>query len=656
MLAAAAEAARKAGDKNEECRHRNSLGLTLIVQGNYGSAKQEGEKALRLADNVGDPALAVTALYVQARSVEALGRYREAIRLFEQSAKREKESGLVLWRWESLFGIGRCYEHMGSAKGTSGGQSNLYLLRATRSYESALEAVEVQREALTQEEHKAFYSEDKAELYESLVRLCLARNRYIEAAAFAERCKGMAFFERFGERTLARKKSRLEQRRDQLTQALAALKARKPIPNELRDLVNDVSQVTAKIRAPSMGIPIAIEACNRSLRRLNRVDWRKVKNPYYLAVTTLKPKSIVLEYYLGKNLACGFLLSREGVKAVKLTETPKTIADKIREFRRRAVDSLTAEKLRDDSYRAPLRDLYAALIQPFEKELSEAEMVYFVPHSMLHHLPFHALIDSNGKYLVEKVSLAYVPSINVLRHCRESNMRNRDSLLAVANPKTGWEPLPATEREAAAVSAMFDQKEVFTGAGATEKLVKEKAAQFDVLTFPTHGELVKDNPTKSNLRFTPGDGEDGKWTVKEIFETDLRANLVALSACETGLARGYRGEEALRADDFVGLTRAFMYAGVPSVLGSLWKVADDSAVALMTAFFKNWKEKGMDKAEALRQAQLAMIRGELKLGMVVRGPGGVGQIDAEQVQQQMPTNLGRHPYFWAPFLLIGDYK
>ena len=246
-------------------------------------------------------------------------------------------------------------------------------------------------------------------------------------------------------------------------------------------------------------------------------------------------------------------------------------------------------------------------------------------------------------------------------------MGNKKSLLAVANPQTEWDPLPATEREAEAVSRLFgDNAEVAKREQATERLVKETAARYDVLTFPTHGEMVSHDPTKSNLRFTPGEGEDGKWTVEEIFDIDLQANLVVLSACETGLAGGYAGRHTdlaggqaaklPQADDFVGLTRAFMYAGAPSVVGSLWKVADNSAVALMTAFFTNWKQKGMDKAEALREAQLAMINGELKLGKVVRGMGGVAKIDAKKVEAETGTSLGRHPYFWAPFVLIGDYK
>ena len=74
------------------------------------------------------------------------------------------------------------------------------------------------------------------------------------------------------------------------------------------------------------------------------------------------------------------------------------------------------------------------------------------------------------------------------------------------------------------------------------------------------------------------------------------------------------------------------------------------------AFFRNWKVKGMDKAEALREAQLAMINGDIKLGMVVRGAGGMATVDAGKVQAETGQSLGRHPYFWAPFVLIGDYK
>ena len=657
LVKQAVRIAQKVGDQKAECSHRVVLAFVLIAEG----AHEEARKEARLADDIARrkdmPRERTASLYALASSYAATGEHRTAIKHYEESLATEAAAGVVGWRWECLFGIGACHERMAALPEASESQRKLSLAKALARYGKALEATEKVRGALVQEEHKAFFSGDKSELYESLIRVCLARGRDLDAAAYAERCKGMAFFERLSPKAIERKKVRLAERKMRLSDATAAVQQGRPAPEAIRDLAIRVfGRWPDSQQAQLVVLRMAQAACDRGIRRLEGEGQSKVMNPSMLVLKTLSEKSVAIEYYLGRELSCAFLLGRRGTKASRLSTSSADIAAIIDAFRKRGVEALSGAKLRDDSYREPLAKLYTILIKPFEKELADADMLYIVPHAVLHYLPFQALIDEEGKYLIESVTVAYVPSLNVLRHCREANMGNKGSLLAVANPRTGWDPLPATEREADAVAALFKGKaEVVKREQATEKLVKERAAQFDVLTFPTHGEMVWQDPTKSNLRFTPGDGEDGKWTVEEIFEMDLKANLVTLSACETGLAGGYAGKLP-EADDFVGLTRAFMYAGVPSVVGSLWKVADDSAVALMTTFFRNWKEKGMHKAEALQQAQLAMIRGEVPLGMVVRGLGGVAQVDAGKVQAEMETNLGRHPYFWAPFVLIGDYK
>ena len=661
VVASLREAVRRAEEAGEEAdagRFLASLASALLARGDYEAAKQVAYTALSAAGKLGEDghSAAVAALYVVGKAEAATGHPAKAVDWLKRSIERGSKARTAAWRWEALFAIGQCYEKMASAGDADDASKRMSIFNAARHYEMALKAVEAWRGGIAQEEHKAIFSEDKADLYEALVRVCLKRGRASEAAAFAERGKGAAFLDRFGARSLKRRKARLEQEKRDLTTILDLAKAGKRPPEHLRDLYKRGSQISPGVHAPLSAVPKALKACDMAIKRLGSVDWAKVKSPFNLAVRTFKPKTEVLEYYLGKELACAFLLGRHSPKAIRIQAKPDEIAKLIDEFRAAAVESLTAQKLQSEAYREPLSKLYTLLVEPFEKELAGAEMVYIVPHGVLHYLPFQALIDRDGKYLIEKVNIAYTPSLNVLRHCRAANMGNRESLLAVANPDTGWDPLPATEKEAAAVSALFKgHAQVTTGADATEKLVKDKAPQFDVLTFPTHGEMVWKEPTKSNLRFTPGEGEDGRWTVQEIFEMDLKANLVALSACETGLAGGYAGKLP-EADDFVGLTRAFMFAGAPSVVGSLWKVADDSAVTLMSEFFTNWKTRGMDKAEALRAAQLAMIRGEVNLGMVVRGTGGMATVDAAKVQAETGANLGRHPYFWAPFVLIGDYK
>ena len=132
---------------------------------------------------------------------------------------------------------------------------------------------------------------------------------------------------------------------------------------------------------------------------------------------------------------------------------------------------------------------------------------------------------------------------------------------------------------------------------------------------------------------------------------DLNASLVVLSGCETGLGKLSSG------DEFIGLTRAFIYAGTPSVVASLWKVDDASTASLMSSFYKNLKTK--TKVEALRQAQLELIRGKVNRELLAqRGVGGVGKLGQAPVAQSQSQNTISisHPYFWAPFILVGDGK
>jgi len=139
---------------------------------------------------------------------------------------------------------------------------------------------------------------------------------------------------------------------------------------------------------------------------------------------------------------------------------------------------------------------------------------------------------------------------------------------------------------------------------------------------------------------------------------DLKASLVVLSACETGLGKLSSG------DELVGLTRAFIYAGTPSVVASLWNVEDSSTAQLMASFYKNIKT--MTKVEALRQAQLQLIRGNINSDLLARKDmGGAGKLGETPAAKASPDSISNsplapvstsHPYFWAPFILVGEGK
>jgi CHAT domain-containing protein len=208
-----------------------------------------------------------------------------------------------------------------------------------------------------------------------------------------------------------------------------------------------------------------------------------------------------------------------------------------------------------------------------------------------------------------------------------------------------------SELEANEIRRLHSQAVVLARSEATEEKLKSWAPNYDVLHFATHAELRRDDPLSSAVLLAKSGQEDGRLEVREIFGMNLNAGLVVLSGCETGVGHLSSG------DELVGLTRAFIYAGTPSVVASLWKVDDASTAHLMSSFYRNFKSK--TKAESLRQAQLDMIRGNANTRLLAqRGVGGVGKLgQAPAMRSSFHSSISTsHPYFWAPFILVGDGK
>ena len=177
-----------------------------------------------------------------------------------------------------------------------------------------------------------------------------------------------------------------------------------------------------------------------------------------------------------------------------------------------------------------------------------------------------------------------------------------------------------------------------------ESYFKRQASQFEYIHLATHGILSPDQPLYSYLLMTPSESEDGRLTVHEIMDLNLSANLVTLSACETGLGSMDDG------DELVGLSRAFLYAGTRAVIVSLWKVDDISTSMLMTKFHQYVKE-GRSAVEALSMAQRAMMESEFETSDS-RGEDLEWDSSIKESIQQ-GNKYREHPYYWAAFVLIG---
>jgi CHAT domain-containing protein len=297
--------------------------------------------------------------------------------------------------------------------------------------------------------------------------------------------------------------------------------------------------------------------------------------------------------------------------------------------------------------RASLRELYSLLVRPIVGDLpsSSGGRVTIVPHGPLLLLSFAALQDEGGRYLLERWTLNYAPSAAVFgftgRRAQElAGQPPRYLLVADPSnmPKTpanqALPPLPGARREVAAIAhaVAASHPTVLEGHGALEDAVRNSLRSATVVHFATHGIVRDDEPLDSFLalgRTNAADADDGRLTAAKIYELNLRADLVVLSACRTAL-----GE--LSGEGIAGLTRAFLSAGSASVMATMWDVADEPTYRLVLQFYRS-RTRGQSKAEALRSAQLRLLA-DLRAGPVKLGT----------------LTLPEDPFFWAGFVLIGE--
>jgi CHAT domain-containing protein/Tfp pilus assembly protein PilF len=280
-----------------------------------------------------------------------------------------------------------------------------------------------------------------------------------------------------------------------------------------------------------------------------------------------------------------------------------------------------------------LKKLHKILIAPIAQFLpkDETQRVIFIPQGELFLVPFPALIDENGKHLIEKHTILTAPSIQVLELTRKAKedkkLINPGKPLVVGNPTmpdASLKSLPGAEEEAKAISSpqLLNTKPLI-GKAATETEVVAKMPQAKIIHLATHGLFDDLRGLGSAIALAPSGKDDGLLTAEEIlnFKQELNADLVVLSACDTGRGR-------ITGDGVIGLSRAFISLKVPSVVVSLWAVPDGETEFLMKEFYKNWLQNidKPDKATALRNAMLT-------------------------TKQEYPN-----PRQWAAFTLIGEAK
>jgi CHAT domain-containing protein/tetratricopeptide (TPR) repeat protein len=327
----------------------------------------------------------------------------------------------------------------------------------------------------------------------------------------------------------------------------------------------------------------------------------------------------VLEYALGAERSWLFVVTREGVSAKQLPGAA-AIARQVREIR-----SLLGRPGRASlgRYSVIARSAFQTLVGPAEETVRGKQRLIVVADGALHYLPFEALLTADVAqpdyaglpYVVKRWNVSYAPSMSVLATAEAPPRAGSLDLLAFGDPRGD---LPGAAREVSEISKFFPDARaaVFAGKNASKQNATDPAIlqRSQRIHFAAHGFVREGRAHRTGLLLAEGKTLDAS----EIFGLRLNADLVVLSACETGLGPQLRGEGVL------GLTRAFLHAGAGSIAVSLWPVGDDSTVSLMSGFYRRLS-RAASTSESLREAKLDLVRG------------------------------GRyaHPYYWAAFVLTG---
>ena len=592
------------------------------------------------------------------------------------------------------------------------------------------------------DEVQSRFSAKYQDLYRDLMDELLAQGQDAEAFRVLERSRARVLLSMLGERDLVlthglpdglvRQRKRLAAEVDRAQARLATLEPARnaaeieQVLGTLRDLRDQRQQLRDQVR--------------RLSPRLAALEDPRPLDPQ-AAAAALDPGTLLLEYSVGSEQSWLFLVGAgigpgKSLSVIQINAGEVALRRDVEAFRR-LTDGLASGPESDRAVCGLGKKLYDTLIRPAESQIAAAQRLLISPDGPLHLLPYAALVRAQddsvcaaapppGSYLIEEKPLHTVVSAtlyaDLLRDRNQASQAGGPELLAFGDPlvqpidpkagpdvsgasklrvavaKLAPEALPGTKAEVEALGRLYGAgARVHVGAEATEDRVKAEAPAARRVHLACHSLLDARRPLDSALVFSippvwkPGQ-ENGLLQAWEIFEgMRLHADLVVLSACQTGL-----GEEA-GGEGLLGLTRAFQYAGARSIVASLWRVSDASAAPLMERFHAGLLA-GESKDRALRDAQIALLRGPgwatrledravrlvrdrlgqvlllvlaaLGLAAVVQARRGrrralkqalgwtaVALLLLAAVAATLPPALDTAaPFHWAAFELIGDWK
>jgi len=588
------------------------LARSHLEQGKFDDADAEARRALTIAGQTGASPVATQAWFIIA---EQARRQDQAVAALESFDSAQAVSGMDTdadLLWQIHYGRARALVQTGDKQ------------HAVTELQAAVRIIESVRDRLREERFKAGYVQDKYKVYIDLVHLQLELGLTRDAFSTAERLRARSFLNQLesgGAVTMNPDDQRNEfALRERIRHLQSALQDEQDLPPpDRRDKA--VAVFSTELLAAEREYQAFLDDINS-----RSATGKTTRIPSLSDVQSrLQHDEALLEYVVGNDNIVIFVMKPGSLSALTSDLDLPNLKSKVTLVRE------LIQQPSNDRWWEPAASLSDSLIRPIEQQglLDDVRHIYLVPHDILNYLPFALLPTGRGEaggLVMEQFSLSYLPAAATLVR-DDPPGRQATSLLALA---------PANSRlrfaleEARSISDVYrPNSTLLSGQEATESRFKAQAKGYAILHFSTHGYFNVKNPLLSGLELEPDTLNDGFLEVHEILNLSLNAELVTLSACETGMSSGYFNQLPA-GDEFVGLTRAFLLAGSRSVLATLWEVDDRSTVKIMEGFYHHLGRSGSagDEAESLVQVQRELRK----------------------------SKQYRHPFYWAPFVLVGQQE
>lgn len=516
-------------------------------------------------------------------------------------------------------------------------------------YQRGIKLLEQVRFHIGTEENRISYLTDKEDVYVSMVLVCLSLKRFTEAFTYMERSKSRTLLDMLASDRprphLKQKKmyplhstsrdnfdDTLFARKNELESHIASLnrqwefsrysKTQQSIAGELEKCMSDLAKINLEIKSS------AYESI--TLKVVPSIDFEVLYKQVQDGTSDTGERPLLVNYFIARDEIIIFLLPAYNGPSPLTTfrvHWPQT------ERRTWIENFFNKFERRSRATHKDLSTLHKILINPWFEAIQAwsdlPTLLHFSAHGELHALPLHAAYnDACKRFLIEDYPIAYTPAASLLHFWQTSEKRkgvNGTSALIFGNPT---KDLPDAEKEAKVVAEFWQTKPYLRELAQREYLLEiDSSRNISVIHLACHGVFRSDQPIHSHLLFA----DYAPLDLNDIMSLELeQVKLVVLSACMSAASERRAG------DELIGLTRSFLYAGTPSVIASLWNVNDQSTSEVMVSFYNYWHNGSESKARALQKAQIEYINRSK-------------QMSEEEFYRHF------HPYYWAPFVLVGDW-